>query len=82
MRSVMLLGSLLTAIWASLVALILLVEAPLLKLPLPSSVRSIVGIALYFTWAIAWYLAVMRLARIIIKRLPDSSTGEGVSPRV
>lgn len=82
MKSVVAIGSLIALMWASLILVLVFIERTLLNAPLPSAWRSIAGISLYLIWALAWLLAVLKISRALIGRMPYPSGREGDPARV
>ena len=73
MRALLLISALMAAIWASLIALVYLVEALIMKLIALSLLRSVLGMLAYTAWVAAWYFMLMRIAKRMLKRAPDLS---------
>ena len=74
MRALLLLSALMATVWASLIALMYLVEALIMRWVALSLLRSILGMAAYAAWVAAWYFALMRIARRVLERAPELST--------
>jgi len=73
LRALLVISALMAAIWASLIALVYLVEALIMRWVALSLLRSVLGMTAYAAWVAAWYFTLMRIARRVLKRAPDLS---------
>ena len=68
MKGVLLVSSLMIAAWASLLALLYLVEVVVFGSIAVSWLRSAIGLLLYAAWAGGWYAIMMKVAkRLVVK---------------
>ena len=80
MKSISVLGLLFTCIWLTLIALVIFIERTLFAPEVASNIRSIVGVTLYFAWALTWLVLLLKISLIIIQRLPKPGAGHRDTP--
>jgi len=62
-KGILVLSLIVSLLWLSLIAALLFVDMVILNYIGISWLRSILGIAVYFTWLIAWYLILKGMFR-------------------
>ncbi len=62
-KGVLVLLLIVSSLWLSLIAVLLFVDVVILNYIGASWLRSILGMAVYFTWLVAWYLILKSIFR-------------------
>ena len=67
-KGILVLSLIVSLLWLSLIAVLLFVDIVILNHISASWLRSILGIATYFTWLIAWYLILKGMFRYKVEQ--------------
>mgnify|MGYP000038164301 CR=1 FL=1 len=59
---------LIIGLWSSLVIILIIVEKIILKLKIGSAGRSVLGMALYFSWLLIWYFMFRHIASLMLTK--------------
>ncbi len=72
LKVTLVIGGIIAALWASLIAVIILVERIVLVFIGTSFFRSIAGLSLYFLWLTSWFFVIKAFIKFLLKSTRDS----------
>ncbi len=72
LKVTLVIGGIITALWFSLIAVVIFVERIVLVFIGTSVLRSIAGLSLYFLWLALWFFTIKAFINFLLKSTRDS----------